>query len=120
MDLNAPCRNGGHIKPPLHHDYTVLKRKHGMQQAKAIIKFRLAHVGELLRVAAEEDILKESQCREVDSIDVYFDPVQFEEAKQQVQEWKADMPHEARDTITVEGIEARDVCMAFTVIENAF
>jgi len=40
-------RNGGHISPPLYHDYLSLKRDHGQAVAQKMIKFRLAHLQEL-------------------------------------------------------------------------
>ncbi|KAF7370571.1 FAD-dependent protein [Mycena sanguinolenta] len=63
----ATGRNGGHITPPLFHDYLRIKEEVGVDMAKAIIRFRLAHLAELLRVAEEDEILEDSQCREVDT-----------------------------------------------------
>ncbi|THH04443.1 hypothetical protein EW145_g5519 [Phellinidium pouzarii] len=102
----ATGRNGGHIKPPLHHDYLLLKKKLGAEQAAKLIRFRLMHVRETLKTATEEDILDKSQCREVDSLDVYFTPDTFKEAKEQLQAWKKDMPEEAKDYKSIESEEA--------------
>lgn len=104
-----PLRNGGHIKPPLHHDYLSLKKKYGKEQAMMLIRFRLQHISELLSVAAEEDAIKESQCREVESLDVYFDRHLFDQAKKQLLGWKADMPVESQDFSWEEGEEAAQV-----------
>lgn len=105
----ATGRNGGHIKPPLHHDYSDLKARFGRQQAEKTIRFRLLHLDEMLRVAASDQILKECQCRDVESLDVYFDTDMFKQAKNQLWEWKDDMPHEARDYFCIEGEKAVDV-----------
>ncbi|PBK89194.1 hypothetical protein ARMGADRAFT_1083740 [Armillaria gallica] len=43
----ATARNGGHITPPLYHDYLDLKKKHGAEAAKQIIHLRLSHLDEL-------------------------------------------------------------------------
>ncbi|KAK0189235.1 FAD dependent oxidoreductase [Armillaria mellea] len=51
----ATARNGGHITPPLYHDYLDLKKKHGAEAAKQIIQFRLSHLDELIGVAEEEE-----------------------------------------------------------------
>ncbi|KAH8111433.1 FAD dependent oxidoreductase [Phellopilus nigrolimitatus] len=102
----ATGRNGGHIKPPLHHDYLDLKKKHGAEQAAKLIRFRLMHVRETLAAAAEEGISNKCQGREVDSLDVYFAPKTFEQAKAQLMEWKKDMPEETEDYNYVEGDEA--------------
>ncbi|KAK0506551.1 FAD dependent oxidoreductase [Armillaria luteobubalina] len=69
----ATARNRGHITPPLYHDYLDLKKKHGTEVAKQIIQFRLSHLDELISVAEEEGLIEESQCRKVDTYDVYFD-----------------------------------------------
>ncbi|KAF9236693.1 FAD dependent oxidoreductase [Melanogaster broomeanus] len=69
----ATGRNGGHISPPLYHDYTTLREDHG--------DFRLAHLRELRRAAEEEGILEESQWREVETVDVFYNQEQFEKAK---------------------------------------
>ena len=71
-----------------------------------LIRFRLQHISELLSVAAEEDAIKESQCREVESLDVYFDRHLFEQAKKQLLAWKEDMPVESQNFSWEEGEEA--------------
>ena len=102
-------RNGGHIKPPLHHDYTQLKNLHGSEQAAAIMRFRLQHIDELLLVAEEEECVKHSQGREVESLDVFYDAAKFEKAKEQLRQWKVDMPLEAEDCIALDKQQAIDV-----------
>ena len=74
-----------------------------------LIRFRLQHIAELLNVAAEEDAIKESQCREVESLDVYFDQHLFEQAKNQLSNWKADMPVESKNFNWEEGETAAQV-----------
>lgn len=105
-------RNGGHIKPPLHHEYLALKKKFGAEQAAKMIRFRQLHIREMLTAAEEEDILDECQCREVDSLDVYFTPEMFSEARQQLEAWKRDMPVESEYYDAVEGKEAIEVTIA--------
>lgn len=102
----ATGRNGGHVKPPLHHDYLLLKKKLGSEQAAKLIRLRLMHLREMLAVAIEDEISSESQCREVDSLDVYFTQDKFDEAKIQLQAWKDDMPEEAKDYNAIEAKEA--------------
>ncbi|KAH8835755.1 FAD dependent oxidoreductase [Flagelloscypha sp. PMI_526] len=76
----ATARNGGHITPPWYHDYTELVTKHGENQAHKIIKFWLSHIPELLSLAETEGLLHDSQCRLVDTFDVYADPTLFDTA----------------------------------------
>ena len=103
------CRNGGHVKPPLQHDYARLKKKLGAEQAAKIIRLRLAHIVEMLAIAKEEGILESSQVRNVDSLDVYWSAEMFEVAKKDLETWKADMPVESRDYEWIEGKEASKV-----------
>ena len=102
-------RNGGHIKPPLQHDYSAMKRKIGKEQAKALMKFQQLHVDELQTVAASEDILDQCQGRDVESLDVYFDEEIFEEAVEQLRVWKNDMPEESKEFFHLSGEDAIEV-----------
>lgn len=88
-------RNGGHINPPLFDGWKDLKERHGESDAKMLIRFRLAHVQDLKAVATEEDILKESQIRVTEHLEVHINREYFEEAREELEGWKADMPDEA-------------------------
>ncbi|KAJ7668313.1 FAD dependent oxidoreductase [Mycena rosella] len=92
----ATARNGGHITPLQYHDYVALKQEHGADMAKSIIKFRLTHLEELIRVSKEEDILADSQCREVETFDVFFDPETYDSAIQNLKEFLDDMPDQRK------------------------
>ena len=91
----AYVRNGGHVNPPLYHDYEELKERWGEQEAKKMIKFRLSHLQEFIRIATEEDILKEGQCRQVEHVDVFLKEEPFVEAKAKLAKWRTAMPAEA-------------------------
>ncbi|KAM6497814.1 FAD dependent oxidoreductase [Amanita muscaria] len=103
----ATGRNGGHITPVLYPHYQWLKEEYGAEVAKEIIRFRLKHLPELLKVAAEEDLLEESQCREVEYFDVFHDKGLYSEAKELLSEYQKDLPlegsrykiHEGEETI---------------------
>ena len=73
------------------------------------MRFRLMHVDEMLHVAASDGILEECQCRAVESMDVYFDSVEFEQAKEQLMVWKTDMPCESKDFQWLDGKTASQV-----------
>ncbi|EGO00875.1 hypothetical protein SERLA73DRAFT_178847, partial [Serpula lacrymans var. lacrymans S7.3] len=103
----ATGRNGGHISPPLYHDYITLKEEHGEDNAKKMIKFRLAHVEELGHVAEEEDILKESQWRGVETVDVFYDQNMFDEAKSKLQVFREAMPVESEHYRALESEDAK-------------
>lgn len=91
----ATGRNGGHITPMLYRDYTELKAVHGIDMARKIIRFRLSHFQELLSVATEENLLEESQCREVEALDAFYEPSLYNEAKGKLETYKKDLPEES-------------------------
>ncbi|KAI0825326.1 FAD dependent oxidoreductase [Trametes gibbosa] len=102
----ATGRNGGHINPPLYHDFEELKDKYGVQAAKSMIAFRRAHITELQRIATEEDIIKQSQCRETEHLDVFTCPKAFAAAKENLAKWRAAMPVESSSFVCHEREEA--------------
>lgn len=75
--------------------------------AQQVMRFRLAHLEVLPQVAeAEAD---NADCREVHSVDVFFDDAVFAGAKRKLSVYKADMPQEASTFRIWEGEDARRV-----------
>jgi hypothetical protein len=103
------CRNGGHITPVLYQDYAGLKKAYGQDIAGQIIRFRLAHLTELLGVAAEENLLEESQCRETQTYDVFQDRNLYRYAKELLEVYKRDLPSEGAEYEVIEDEEALKV-----------
>ncbi|KAI0706223.1 FAD dependent oxidoreductase [Cytidiella melzeri] len=102
----ATGRNGGHINPPLFQDWAQSKKKYGAEEAKALVRFRLSHVHELQSVASVEGMLKESQVRPTEHLEVYYTEDSFKTARKELSEWRADMSREAQDFVVYEGEEA--------------
>lgn len=102
-------RNGGHITPALYHDFAVLRKDYGHAEAYKAIKFRLAHLHELRRVAEEESLLEQSQWRQVETVDAYFNRDLFAKAKAQVQAYQQTLPSEASFHRVYESAEAVQV-----------
>ncbi|KAL1736255.1 FAD dependent oxidoreductase [Schizophyllum commune] len=99
LDARAICsgataRNGGHITPALYHDYTALRKELGAEAAEHIMRFRLAHLNEFLMVADGEGLLDGSQCREVQTYDVFFDNPLFHEAKALLRKYLSELNSE--------------------------
>ena len=107
-------RNGGHLNPPLFHDYVQLKSEFGIESAKRIIRFRRAHLSVLREAVEEIDALDYSQIRDVEKLDVYFDHDTFNEEVKALEVWRKDMPEEAADSRVVEGGEASKVTVCFS------
>ena len=78
-----------------------------MEVAKEIIRFRAGHLPEMLKVAAEEKVSEESQCREVQVFEVFHDVGLYGEAKVKLAEYQKDVEspsfqvHEGREAIKV-------------------
>ncbi|KAI6039220.1 hypothetical protein EDC04DRAFT_3140977 [Pisolithus marmoratus] len=111
MTLSIPicCRNGGHISPPLYHGSAVLQEQYGEVIAQKVIKFRLAHLQELRRVAEEEGILEVSECERINSVDVHYDSHSFTNAKAKLSKYQQDLPFEASHHRVCKASEAIEV-----------
>ncbi|KAG2134564.1 FAD dependent oxidoreductase-domain-containing protein [Suillus bovinus] len=104
----ATGRNGGHIFPATYHDYEDLKKRVGENMAKKMIRFRKAHLDEILAIAAEEGVTEYAQCRAVEGVDVYFDKPTFEEAQRKLQVYQRDMGEYAGSYTCYEGLDAQE------------
>jgi hypothetical protein len=103
------ARNGGHINPSLFHDYVQLKSEFGIESAKRIIRFRLAHLSAMREAVEGIGALEHSQIRDVEKLDVHFHPDPFEEHLEALNVWRADMPEEAANCRVFKGREAAKV-----------
>ncbi|OCH94234.1 FAD dependent oxidoreductase [Obba rivulosa] len=104
----ATGRNGGHINPPLYHDYRELVEAHGAARAATLVRFRLAHMAELARVARDEGLAEHAEIRQTEHLEVHMTEESWEEAKAGVKAWKEGMPQEAATCEVWEGAEARE------------
>ncbi|EKM59345.1 uncharacterized protein PHACADRAFT_249776 [Phanerochaete carnosa HHB-10118-sp] len=104
----ATGRNGGHINPPLWNDWKNLKARYGEKDARKLNSFRLAHVRELQAIASREDILKESQVRVTEHLEVFFTQDDFTEEREALEEWKEDGPEVAQEYVAYAGTEAQE------------
>jgi hypothetical protein len=102
-------RNGGHIDPPLYHDYAWLKSEFGVESAKRIIRFRRAHHPALREAVEDIGALEHSQIRDTEQLDIYFERDTFDKEVKALEAWRKDMPEEAEVSRVVEGSEAAKV-----------
>ncbi|KAF7292844.1 FAD-dependent protein [Mycena indigotica] len=105
----ATARNGGHITPNLYNDYTDLKTAYGKDVAKQIINFRLGHLEEFLRVSAEENVLVDSQCRKVETFDLYLDGDEFKGGQVNLAAYLKDFPEQKPIWRVVDKVETLQV-----------
>lgn len=108
-----PLRNGGHINPPLFHDYVQLKSEFGIDSAKRIVRFRRAHLSAVREAVEATGALDYSQIRDVEKLDIHFTRDTFEEHLKALEVWRTDMPEEAEGFHVIRGSEAAKVCLCF-------
>ncbi|XRM47101.1 hypothetical protein ABZX51_010102 [Aspergillus tubingensis] len=92
----ATGRNGGHILETAE-EFADLEDIHGTAAAKKIMKFRLAHLREMLDTAEEYGLTEHCQARRVQFLSVYFDEDGWEEARERVRRLKAGLPDETKE-----------------------
>ncbi|KAF8554435.1 FAD dependent oxidoreductase [Imleria badia] len=102
----ATGRNGGHITPPVFRDFAIWQQDHGHAEAHKIAKFRLAHIQELRRAAEEEGLLEQSQWRQVETVNAFFDRELFARVKAKLQAYQQALPSEASHHRVYESAEA--------------
>ncbi|KAJ6602319.1 FAD dependent oxidoreductase [Mycena sp. CBHHK59/15] len=88
------CRNGGHISPNLYQDYPQLEATYGASAAQQIIKFRLAHLPAFLAVAEEENLLRDSQARKIQQLDVFLNDQLYQRAKKDLATYLSALPEQ--------------------------
>ncbi|KAL3457551.1 putative FAD dependent oxidoreductase [Aspergillus heterothallicus] len=98
----ATGRNGGHILETAE-DFSHLEEKHSQEAAKKLLRFRMAHLSEMLRVAEEYGLTEHSQARKVQFLSVYFHDEQWGYAKRRVQRLKECMPEDTAEWALLEG-----------------
>jgi cation diffusion facilitator CzcD-associated flavoprotein CzcO len=92
----ATGRNGGHILETAE-DFTGFEATFGLDIAKRIMKFRLAHRPELLKVAEEYGLTEKAQVRKVQFLSVHFDEERWRASASCIQRFKECMPEEAAE-----------------------
>lgn len=89
----ATGRNGGHILETAE-EFAELEQVHGIDAARKILRFRLAHLRELLSVAEEYGLTAVAQARKVQFLSVYFEQKGWREAKARFRRLKQGLPEE--------------------------
>ncbi|KAJ5503404.1 FAD dependent oxidoreductase [Penicillium fimorum] len=98
----ATGRNGGHILETAD-EYAEFADAFGVDAARKLIRFRLAHLREMLGVAEELGLTTESQARKVRFLSVYFGEEPWRAALERMRRFKEAMPEEAAEWTSYEG-----------------
>lgn len=105
----ATGRNGGHIKCSPYMEYPRLKARFGEKCAKKILDFQRRHLAVLLDFVQQNEDLKVSEAREVQTLDIFTDEGLWNEAKKNVQGLAQDAPDMVEDIVIHDGPEACEV-----------
>jgi hypothetical protein len=92
-------------------DYAGLKTRFGVEHAKKLLNFQRQHLAVMLDFVQQNEDLKLSEAREVQTVDVFTDGNMWNEAKGMVQELRQDAPDMAEDIVVYDGIEACEVSL---------
>ncbi|EAW06968.1 NAD(P)/FAD-dependent oxidoreductase [Aspergillus clavatus NRRL 1] len=92
----ATGRNGGHILETAE-EFVDLEESIGLEAAKITMRFRMAHLKELLKTADEFGLTEESQARKVQFLSVYFDEEGWKAAVPRLKRLKECLPEEAAE-----------------------
>lgn len=109
----ATGRNGGHIRPSPYSEYAGAKESFPKSEAAKITKLRAAHVEALISAAGElpEDGRFAAEARVVDSIDAFFDEVQWNTAVEQLKALKREVPELGKEFRRFSKQEARNISL---------
>jgi hypothetical protein len=105
----ATGRNGGHIKETPYQEWETLVRRFGRAAANEVVRFRMAHLQQILDIAHREGITEIADARLVETVDVYCEPEAWESAKQKLRTWLEAFPDEKGKWRVWEGDEVHTV-----------
>jgi hypothetical protein len=98
----ATGRNGGHILETAE-EFSSLEEQFGLEEAKKIMKFKLSHLNELLKVAEEYGLTESVQARRVQFLSAYFDQETWMEGKKSIERFKLCMQQDSVEWRSFEG-----------------
>lgn len=97
----ATGRNGGHILETAD-EYAEFADMFGEEAARKMLRFRLAHLREILGVAEELGLTEASQARKVQFLSAFFGDEEWKAAKERLKRFKDGMPEESKEWISYE------------------
>ncbi|KAJ5949116.1 hypothetical protein N7454_000700 [Penicillium verhagenii] len=92
----ATGRNGGHILETAD-EYAELVDECGEETAQKTMRFRLAHLKEMLGVAEELGLTEETQARKVQFLSAFFGDQPWKDALERLRRFKEGMPEESAE-----------------------
>lgn len=105
----ATGRNGGHILETAD-EYAEIADVFGEESARKLLRFRLAHLREMLGVAEELGLTEVAQARNVQFLSAYFGEEPWKAALERLRRFKEGMPEESAEWVSYEGGSIQEVC----------
>jgi len=105
----ATGRNGGHILETAD-EYAEIADVFGEESARKLLRFRLAHLREMLGVAEELGLTEVAQARNVQFLSAYFGDEPWKAALERLRRFKEGMPEESAEWVSYEGGSIQEVC----------
>ncbi|KAJ5090618.1 hypothetical protein N7532_009302 [Penicillium argentinense] len=94
----ATGRNGGHILETAD-EYAELADVFGDEVAKKTLRFRLAHLKEMLKAVEDLGLTEKTQARKVQFLSAYFGEEPWKAALERLRRFQAGMPEESAEWI---------------------
>lgn len=98
----ATGRNGGHILETAD-EFGDYVDRFGLEAARKIMRFRLAHLHEILSVVEAYGLTEETQARKVQFLSAYFDDETWSDGLGRLKRFKDGLPVESREWVAYEG-----------------
>lgn len=98
----ATGRNGGHILETAD-EYAEIVDVFGEESARKLLRFRLAHLKEMLGVAEDMGLTETTQARRVQFLSAYFGEEAWKAALGRFRRFKEGMPEESAEWVSYEG-----------------
>ncbi|PYI10915.1 FAD dependent oxidoreductase [Aspergillus sclerotiicarbonarius CBS 121057] len=92
----ATGRNGGHILETAE-KFASLEDTYGLEAAKRIMRFRLAHLREILDAAQEYGLTQDCQARRVQFLSIYFEEEGWKDARERLRRLKEGLAEETKE-----------------------
>ncbi|OOF91806.1 hypothetical protein ASPCADRAFT_133894 [Aspergillus carbonarius ITEM 5010] len=92
----ATGRNGGHILET-GEEFADLEDTYGREAAQRIMRFRMAHLREILDTAEEYGLTEDCQARKVQFLNVYFDKEGWQGARERLRRLQEGLPEETQE-----------------------
>lgn len=105
----ATGRNGGHILETAD-EYAELADTFGEEAARKCLRFRMAHLPEMLGVAEELGLTEQTQARKIRFLSAFFGKEPWKGALERLERFKSGMPEESAEWVAYEKDQIPEVC----------